>query len=137
MKQLFLYFIISFVFSLSFSCAAVLCRYYFLQLYVFTNFVVTALSHLSLSFFFSSPLQHCSGCGKLVALDSPVVYAERAGYERLWHPTCFACAECNEALVDLVYFWRKDTLLCGRHYCQGLKPRCPGCDEVIAFSHTD
>ncbi|KAG7318959.1 hypothetical protein KOW79_017433 [Hemibagrus wyckioides] len=78
---------------------------------------------------------HCSGCGQPAVLDSPVVYAERSGYERLWHPTCFVCAECNEALVDLVYFWRKDTLLCGRHYCQGLKPRCPGCDELI-FSET-
>ncbi|XP_017305831.1 LIM and cysteine-rich domains protein 1 [Ictalurus punctatus] len=78
---------------------------------------------------------HCSGCGQLAAPDSPVVYAERAGYERLWHPTCFVCVECGEALVDLVYFWRKETLLCGRHYCQSLKPRCPGCDELI-FSET-
>lgn len=85
------------------------------------------------AFFFSPPLQHCSGCGQLAAPDSPVVYAERAGYERLWHPTCFVCAECGEALVDLVYFWRKETLLCGRHYCQSLKPRCPGCDEVIMY----
>lgn len=75
-------------------------------------------------------LQYCSGCGQLAALDSPVVYAERAGYDRLWHPTCFVCAECGEMLVDLVYFWKKDNLLCGRHYCQSLRPRCSGCDEV-------
>lgn len=113
-------------FVCSFSSVLLLC------IYIFSP--VAALSH---SVLFISPRQHCSGCGQPAALDSPVVYAERAGYERLWHPTCFVCVECNEALVDLVYFWRKDTLLCGRHYCQGLKPRCPGCDEVIAFPRTD
>ncbi|XP_062843000.1 LIM and cysteine-rich domains protein 1 [Trichomycterus rosablanca] len=78
---------------------------------------------------------HCSRCGQLAALDSLVVYAERAGYDRLWHPTCFVCAECGETLVDLVYFWKKETLLCGRHYCQSLRQRCAGCDELI-FSET-
>ncbi|XP_035376428.1 LIM and cysteine-rich domains protein 1 isoform X2 [Electrophorus electricus] len=73
----------------------------------------------------------CTGCRKLVAPDEPVVYAERAGYDTQWHPTCFVCDECGEALVDLVYFWGKGTLLCGRHYCQSLRPRCPGCDELI------
>ncbi|XP_036387147.1 LIM and cysteine-rich domains protein 1 isoform X1 [Megalops cyprinoides] len=74
---------------------------------------------------------HCDHCQELAASDSPVVYAERAGYERLWHPTCFVCAECGEALVDLVYFWKNGALLCGRHYCQSLRPRCAGCDELI------
>ncbi|KAI7791560.1 LIM and cysteine-rich domains protein 1 [Triplophysa rosa] len=73
----------------------------------------------------------CSGCGKLAAADSPVVYADRAGYERLWHPTCFVCCECGEALVDLIYFWKEGALLCGRHYCQRIRPRCLGCDELI------
>ncbi|KAJ8258359.1 hypothetical protein COCON_G00173710 [Conger conger] len=74
---------------------------------------------------------HCERCGGPAAEDGPVVYAERAGYERLWHPTCFVCAECGEALVDLVYFWKDGALLCGRHYCQREKPRCNGCDELI------
>ncbi|XP_030634395.1 LIM and cysteine-rich domains protein 1 [Chanos chanos] len=73
----------------------------------------------------------CTGCKELVSLDSPVVYAQRAGYDKLWHPTCFVCAECGEALVDLVYFWKKGVLLCGRHYCQSERPRCRGCDELI------
>ncbi|KAJ8361013.1 hypothetical protein SKAU_G00175380 [Synaphobranchus kaupii] len=74
---------------------------------------------------------HCDRCGDLAAEDGPVVYAEQAGYERLWHPTCFVCAECGEALVDLVYFWKDGVLLCGRHYCQRGRPRCAGCDELI------
>ncbi|XP_076124642.1 LIM and cysteine-rich domains protein 1 isoform X1 [Alosa pseudoharengus] len=73
----------------------------------------------------------CSGCGELAAEDSLVVYAERAGYQKLWHPTCFICAECGEGLVDLVYFWINGRLLCGRHYGQSGRPRCPGCDELI------
>ena len=79
---------------------------------------------------FCGSCQRCSGCGELAAEDSPVVYAERAGYQELWHPTCFVCAECGEALVDLVYFWKNGSLLCGRHYGQSVRPRCPGCDEV-------
>ncbi|XP_036806849.1 LIM and cysteine-rich domains protein 1 [Oncorhynchus mykiss] len=74
---------------------------------------------------------HCSGCGELAPLDSPVVYAEWAGYDKQWHPTCFVCSECGEALVDLVYYWREGELLCGRHYCQRTRPRCSGCDELI------
>ncbi|XP_064823552.1 LIM and cysteine-rich domains protein 1 [Oncorhynchus masou masou] len=74
---------------------------------------------------------HCSGCGELAPLDSPVVYAEGAGYDKQWHPTCFVCSECGEALVDLVYFWKEGELLCGRHYCQRTRPRCAGCDELI------
>ncbi|XP_028823069.1 LIM and cysteine-rich domains protein 1 [Denticeps clupeoides] len=73
----------------------------------------------------------CSGCGELVVLNSPVVYAERAGYEMLWHPSCFACNECREPLVDLIYFWKNGILLCGRHYGQSELPRCAGCDELI------
>ncbi|NP_957364.2 LIM and cysteine-rich domains protein 1 [Danio rerio] len=74
---------------------------------------------------------YCSGCGQLAAMDEPVVYADRAGYERLWHPACFVCGECGEALVDLIYFWKEGALLCGRHYCQSIRPRCLGCDELI------
>lgn len=73
----------------------------------------------------------CSGCGGPAPVDIPVVYAERAGYGQQWHPTCFVCQECGEALVDLVYFWRTGVLLCGRHYCQSAQPRCAGCDQLI------
>ncbi|XP_061543122.1 LIM and cysteine-rich domains protein 1 isoform X2 [Phycodurus eques] len=74
----------------------------------------------------------CSGCGGDVAAESPAVFAERAGYRAaLWHPACFACAECGQGLADLVYFWSNRRLLCGRHYCQSVRPRCAGCDELI------
>ncbi|XP_019952152.2 LIM and cysteine-rich domains protein 1 isoform X1 [Paralichthys olivaceus] len=74
----------------------------------------------------------CSGCHGKVAMDSPAVYAERAGYHgALWHPTCFVCSECGQGLVDLVYFWSNQKLFCGRHYCQTVWPRCSGCDELI------
>ncbi|RVE73334.1 hypothetical protein OJAV_G00049240 [Oryzias javanicus] len=74
----------------------------------------------------------CTGCNGEVAKESPVVYAERAGYHgALWHPTCFRCSECSQSLVDLVYFWSGQKLLCGRHYCQSVWPRCSGCDELI------
>ncbi|XP_049588951.1 LIM and cysteine-rich domains protein 1 [Syngnathus scovelli] len=74
----------------------------------------------------------CSNCGGDVASDSPAVFAERAGYgAALWHPACFTCAQCGQGLVDLVYFWSDGRLLCGRHYCQSIRPRCSGCDELI------
>lgn len=60
----------------------------------------------------------------------PAVYAERAGYDKLWHPGCFVCCNCSELLVDMIYFWKKDQLYCGRHYGDSEKPRCAGCDEV-------
>ncbi|KAM4740276.1 LIM and cysteine-rich domains protein 1 [Anableps anableps] len=74
----------------------------------------------------------CTGCHGEVARDSPGVYAERAGYhDALWHPTCFVCSECGHGLADLVYFWSNQKLLCGRHYCESVWPRCSGCDELI------
>ncbi|XP_067097345.1 LIM and cysteine-rich domains protein 1 [Osmerus mordax] len=73
----------------------------------------------------------CSGCGGVASSDNPVVYAEQAGYEQQWHPTCFRCSQCGEALVDLVYFWKSGALLCGRHYCQSSHPRCAGCDQLV------
>lgn len=60
----------------------------------------------------------------------PAVYAERAGYDKLWHPACFVCCTCKELLVDMIYFWKKGKLYCGRHYGDSEKPRCAGCDEV-------
>lgn len=63
----------------------------------------------------------------------PAIYAERAGYDKLWHPACFTCSTCGELLVDMIYFWKNGKLYCGRHYCDSEKPRCAGCDEVCVL----
>ncbi|XP_058700687.1 LIM and cysteine-rich domains protein 1 isoform X1 [Poecile atricapillus] len=73
----------------------------------------------------------CETCQQPVAGDCPVVYADRAGYSRQWHPACFVCCRCAEPLVDLIYFWKSGATWCGRHYCESLRPRCAGCDEII------
>uniref|UniRef100_H3C656 Testin n=1 Tax=Tetraodon nigroviridis TaxID=99883 RepID=H3C656_TETNG len=66
----------------------------------------------------------CQHCGQPMRLGEPAVYAERAGYDKLWHPACFVCCTCKELLVDMIYFWKKGKLYCGRHYGDSEKPRC-------------
>ncbi|KAM4554360.1 testin [Fundulus diaphanus] len=73
----------------------------------------------------------CHHCKKPMLLGEPAVYAERAGYDKLWHPACFVCCTCSELLVDMIYFWKKGQMYCGRHYGDSEKPRCAGCDELI------
>ncbi|XP_062856151.1 testin [Trichomycterus rosablanca] len=73
----------------------------------------------------------CYQCQRAMKTGDPAVYAERAGYDKLWHPACFVCCTCNELLVDMIYFWKKGKLYCGRHYGDSEKPRCGGCDELI------
>ncbi|KAI4894861.1 hypothetical protein NFI96_019173 [Prochilodus magdalenae] len=73
----------------------------------------------------------CHHCQKPMRQGDPAVYAERAGYDKLWHPACFVCCTCNELLVDMIYFLKKGRLYCGRHYGDSEKPRCGGCDELI------
>ena len=60
------------------------------------------------------------------------IFAERAGHNKCWHSACFTCAECNEILVDLIYFYSNsdNKIYCGRHHAEKLKPRCAACDEV-------
>ncbi|XP_049627003.1 testin [Suncus etruscus] len=73
----------------------------------------------------------CYCCKQSMKEGDPAVYAERAGYDKLWHPACFVCSACHELLVDMIYFWKNGKLYCGRHYCDSEKPRCAGCDELI------
>ncbi|XP_031135569.1 testin [Sander lucioperca] len=73
----------------------------------------------------------CNHCQQPMRVGEPAVYAERAGYDKMWHPACFVCCTCNELLVDMIYFWKKGKLYCGRHYGDSEKPRCGGCDELI------
>lgn len=80
--------------------------------------------------FILTSFQSCYCCKLNMKEGDPAVYAERAGYDKLWHPACFVCCICNELLVDMIYFWKNGNLYCGRHYCDSEKPRCAGCDEV-------
>uniref|UniRef100_A0A8C5EUU9 Testin n=1 Tax=Gouania willdenowi TaxID=441366 RepID=A0A8C5EUU9_GOUWI len=73
----------------------------------------------------------CHQCMKPMRQGEPAVYAERAGYDKMWHPACFVCCTCSELLVDMIYFYKKGQMYCGRHYGDSEKPRCGGCDELI------
>ncbi|KAK0399254.1 hypothetical protein QR680_002962 [Steinernema hermaphroditum] len=76
--------------------------------------------------------RHCHQCRELVAPNSIAVYApDRFGDKCVWHPACFVCAECQELLVDLIYFRHNDAIFCGRHHAEQAKPRCARCDELI------
>uniref|UniRef100_A0A8C9RWT4 Testin LIM domain protein n=2 Tax=Scleropages formosus TaxID=113540 RepID=A0A8C9RWT4_SCLFO len=80
------------------------------------------------------PTYSCHRCQQPMERGDPAVYAERAGYDSLWHPACFVCCVCSELLVDMIYFWKKGQPYCGRHYGESEKPRCSGCDELIFSS---
>lgn len=75
---------------------------------------------------------HCAQCTEDISPGEVVVFADRAGSEVVWHPKCFVCNICQELLVDLVYFYNKGRVYCGRHYAEILDiPRCSACDELI------
>ncbi|XP_039278458.1 testin isoform X2 [Nilaparvata lugens] len=75
---------------------------------------------------------NCHTCHVEIVEGEVVVSAERAGNAVYWHPQCFVCATCKELLVDLVYFYYKDDVYCGRHYAEKVSMlRCFACDELI------
>lgn len=78
-------------------------------------------------------LQHtrCEHCGGGINGGEMAIFASRAGPSPCWHPSCFVCATCQELLVDLIYFYQNDKILCGRHHAELVKPRCSSCDEII------
>ncbi|XP_068620358.1 prickle planar cell polarity protein 3-like [Battus philenor] len=73
----------------------------------------------------------CERCEETMSAGDMCVSAARAGPAARWHPACFVCTNCQELLVDLVYFWKDGRLYCGRHHAETLKPRCSACDEII------
>ncbi|KAL4612750.1 prickle-like protein 1-like [Arapaima gigas] len=73
----------------------------------------------------------CEQCGENISGGEMAVFASRAGPGPCWHPACFACATCQELLVDLIYFYHDRKIYCGRHHAELLKPRCSACDEII------
>jgi len=79
-----------------------------------------------------SKVWHCAGCGSEMAPGSVAIFAERAGTDRCWHPSCFACSSCGDLLEDLLYFFNGGKLYCGRDFAQLMNiPRCAACDELI------
>ena len=70
---------------------------------------------------------------------------------RCWHPNCFRCSSCGDRLEDLLYFYSKGRLFCGRDFANLMKIprwktlqwpwswfwlaylliRCNACDELI------
>ncbi|XP_023289548.1 uncharacterized protein LOC105701675 [Orussus abietinus] len=78
-----------------------------------------------------APTQKCHRCQESIHIGDVVVTAEKAK-NSVWHPGCFVCSTCNELLVDLVYFYYKGKLYCGRDLASLLEiPRCFACDELI------
>ncbi|XP_016068207.1 PREDICTED: prickle-like protein 4 [Miniopterus natalensis] len=73
----------------------------------------------------------CEKCRDLLRPGEYGVFAARAGERRCWHPTCFTCQACGQALINLIYFYHDGHLYCGRHHAELLRPRCPACDELI------
>ncbi|XP_067015125.2 uncharacterized protein Tes [Anabrus simplex] len=74
----------------------------------------------------------CPECNEAICAGEVAVFAERAGNETAWHPQCFVCSTCKELLVDLIYFYHKGKVYCGRHFAELLNiPRCFACDELI------
>lgn len=78
----------------------------------------------------NSKLQKCHKCKEEIHVGDVAVITEKAK-NAIWHPGCFVCNMCNELLVDLVYFYYKNKLYCGRDLATLLEiPRCFACDEV-------
>ena len=71
----------------------------------------------------------CGKCKVLFKVGEVAVTADRIP-STYYHPGCFNCSECNEVLVELIYFEHDGKLYCGRHHAEKLKPRCGACDEV-------
>ncbi|XP_015115591.1 paxillin isoform X1 [Diachasma alloeum] len=77
------------------------------------------------------PKQKCHQCTEDIVIGDVIVTAEQAK-DAAWHPGCFVCSVCDELLVDLVYFYHKGKLYCGRDFAGLLEiPRCFACDELI------
>ena len=75
--------------------------------------------------------QKCHKCEEELRIGDVAVITEKTE-SAAWHPGCFVCNVCDELLVDLVYFYYRNKLYCGRDLATLLGiPRCFACDEVI------
>ncbi|XP_076676415.1 testin LIM domain protein [Andrena cerasifolii] len=75
--------------------------------------------------------QKCHKCEEEIRIGDVAVITEKTE-SSAWHPGCFVCNVCDELLVDLVYFYYRNKLYCGRDLAMLLGiPRCFACDELI------
>ncbi|KAL0122432.1 hypothetical protein PUN28_007272 [Cardiocondyla obscurior] len=94
----------------------------------FTDCLKDGIENLKLD---STKAHKCENCHEDIRVGDVVVIAEKAN-NASWHPGCFVCSVCDELLVDLVYFYYKNKLYCGRDLAAFLGiPRCFACDELI------
>lgn len=72
----------------------------------------------------------CAYCTETISPNESFKYIERQ-YDLAFHEECFKCVECEQSLVDDIYFNQDGNIYCGRHYSEIYKNRCIECDELI------
>ncbi|PAV68524.1 hypothetical protein WR25_02972 [Diploscapter pachys] len=73
----------------------------------------------------------CHECHKEIPEGEVGIKTDHGPKDDIWHPNCFKCAQCDQLLVDIIYFYHKGKYYCGRHFADQHYPRCSGCDELI------
>ncbi|RCN32082.1 LIM domain protein [Ancylostoma caninum] len=76
----------------------------------------------------------CKSCVKPIPVGDVGIKTDHGPKDDIWHPNCFRCAQCDQLLVDMLYFYYQGKYYCGRHFADQQYPRCAGCDEVRARS---
>ncbi|CAJ0584295.1 unnamed protein product, partial [Mesorhabditis spiculigera] len=73
----------------------------------------------------------CRTCSSQIQVGEVGIRTDHGQREDTWHPGCFRCEECQQLLVDMLYFFHQGKYYCGRHFADQVYPRCAGCDELI------
>ncbi|CAJ0929171.1 unnamed protein product, partial [Mesorhabditis belari] len=73
----------------------------------------------------------CKQCTDMINVGQVGIRTDHGIKEDTWHPGCFRCEQCQQLLVDMLYFYHQGKYYCGRHFADQLYPRCSGCDELI------
>ncbi len=107
----------------------IICHHHFPPPFATTTTTTTTRPHHHYLFYFS---QTCKKCAQNLEMGQVAVFADRGGQDICYHPSCFTCSNCDELLVDLIYFFHEkdNAIYCGRHHAEKIKPRCAACDEV-------
>ncbi|XGW26879.1 hypothetical protein V3C99_007450 [Haemonchus contortus] len=73
----------------------------------------------------------CKSCTDTIPIGDVGIRTDHGPKNDRWHPNCFRCAQCDQLLVDMLYFHYQGKYYCGRHFADLQYPRCAGCDELI------